>query len=95
MIFRFMEKNIRKYVREIAQVLNDEALFHKREIPGDTDDYEDRSVIDPGQTRYDLYACINEMIEVYDALDEKNCTGQMQEAISRIKDAVENLKMKI
>lgn len=95
MIFRIMEKDLRKYVKEIAQILNDEALFHQREVPGDQDEFEDRSVLDPGQTRHMLYVCINEMIEAYDKLDERSCTGQMSESIKQIKKAVENLKMKM
>jgi len=94
-IFKIMKKDLRTYVREIAQILNDEALFHQREVPGDQDDFEDRSVIDPGQTRHMLYVCINDMMETYDKLDEQSCTGQMKEAIAQVKSAVDNLKMKM
>ncbi len=90
-----MEKDLRKYVREITQILNDEALFHQREVPGDQDDFEDRSVLDPGQTRHMLYVCINDMMEAYDKLDEQSYTGQMKEAIAQVKSAVDNLKMKM
>lgn len=91
----FMQKDLRTYVREIAQILNDEALFHQREVPGDQDDFEDRSVLDPGQTRHMLYVCINDMMEAYDKLDERSCTGQMKEAIAQVKKAVDQLKMKM
>lgn len=90
-----MEKNLEKYIREIAHLLNDEALFHMRDIPGDQDDFEDRSVIEPDQARHMIYVCINELMDMYDALDERSCSEQTKAAIVKVNKAVENLKMKM
>ena len=90
-----MDTKLKNYIREIAQIINDDALFHARDIPGNQDDFEDRLNVEPDEARHMVYACINELIEVYDSLDESACSNETSEAISQVKVAVDNLKMKI
>lgn len=96
MIFKDMKNDLKRYISELSQILNDEALFHQREIPGDQDDFEDRGIQDPNQTRHTLYVCINEMIEIYDKIEEGTYSdARIKEAVNKVSSAINNLKMKI
>ena len=79
-----MQKELRKTIREMLGLLNDEALFHQRSIPGDQDDYEGRSTNDPGETRHQMYTIINNLISVYDAVGDDYSDPQLQEIIAQI-----------
>ena len=55
----------------MISLLNDDALFHQRDIPGNQDDFEDRSMFsNPATSRHDLYSSIDDMIKVYDTLSD-------------------------
>lgn len=65
-------------------LLNDEALFHQRSIPGDQDDYESKRSIDPGATRHQMYTIINNLISAYDAIGDDYFDPSVQEVIAQI-----------
>jgi hypothetical protein len=90
-----MENKIVNYVKEMTQILNDDALFHQREIPGDADDFESRSQTDPGEARHALYVCINELIDLYDQIEESEYDAQMSDKIIDLMEVIEALKMKM
>jgi hypothetical protein len=86
-----MEKHIRSKIREMIQLINDDALFKTRDIPGDQDEFEQKSVIDVDQVKYDLYCAINDLIAVYDRLETPESVGQCAEPIKKIKELTDNL----
>jgi hypothetical protein len=90
-----MERNVRKKIREMIQMLNDEALFHQRVIPGDQDEFEDRAFLDPEQTRHSLYICINELIAAYDAMNERGAIENVSSEVEELKDTVAKLINKL
>ena len=86
-----MEKHIRNKIREMIQLINDDALFKSRDIPGDQDEFEHKSVIDIDQVKHDLYYAINALIDVYDKLETPESVGQCAEPIKKIKELADNL----
>ena len=75
----------------MIQVINDDALFRKRDIPGDQDEFEDRSMMDEGQIKHDLYSAINDLIRVYDMLDNPEYIAQSAGQIRKVKEMSESL----
>ena len=91
-----MQKNIKEYIREMIQLLNDEALFHQRDVPGDQDEFEDRDMIDASpMIRHDLYSSIGDMINVYDALGDDYSDSEIAIIVKEIKEATHKLKNKM
>jgi len=88
-----MIKDVRQYIREIVALINDDALFHKREVPGDQDDYEDRLSIDsdPGVVRHDVYDSINGLINVYDRAGDNYNDPAVIENVKNIRHLVSKL----
>jgi len=76
-------------LRELIELINDEALFHKREIPGDADDFEHRddTSLSP---KYDLYECINMLIAIYDMHDNEIDDPKVIDMISSIKHKIKD-----
>jgi len=79
-----MKKELRITIREMLGLLNDEALFHQRKIPGDQDDYESRRSIDPSETRHQMYTIINNLISAYDVVGDDYGNPEVQEIIEQI-----------
>lgn len=91
-----MQRQVRNYIQEIIQLLNDEALFHQREIPGDQDDFEDRAMMQPDPVaRHDLYSSIDDMIGVYDKLGDDYTDAEITVIVKEIKAAAHKLKSKV
>ena len=88
-----MDKKIDKLIDETMQILNDEALFHKRDIPGDQDEFEPRrsSHFDTGKSRYEMFSAIEMMIEIYDHLDESRITPEIAAAAMNVKKSIREL----
>jgi hypothetical protein len=89
-----MHKDVRQYIREIISLINDDALFHKRDIPGTQDDYEDRVTLDqdPGVSRNDVYSSINDLIHAYDAIGDDYNDPAIVEDVKNIRTLVSKLK---
>ena len=90
-----MSTQLKRQIREIIQVLNDEALFHAREIPGDQDVFEPRggqNVQDTGMTKYGIYESIQSLIDLYDRIEESELTNEAASIISHIKDDIVKLQ---
>jgi len=91
-----MQKQVRNYIQEIIQLLNDEALFHQKEIPGDQDSFEDRAMVQTAPvTRHDLYSSIDDMIGVYDKLGDDYSDAEIEIIVKEIKTAASKLKAKV
>jgi len=90
-----MSTQLKQQIREIIQVLNDEALFHSREIPGNQDVFEprvERHTQDSGEIKYSIFESIQSLIEVYDCIDEATLTSEAASIISHIRNDIEQLK---
>ncbi len=80
----------------MIQLLNDEALFHQRDIPGDQDEFEDRDVIDASpMVRHDLYSSIDDMINAYDQIGDDYSDADVAIIVKEIKAASDKLKSKL
>ena len=90
-----MEKDIRRKIREMIQLINDDALFRNREIPGDQDEFEDRDVIDVDVVKHDLYSIINDLIEVYDRLETPEDIGRYADSIKKIKQITDHFSSEV
>jgi len=91
-----MQKNIQRLIDESIEILNDEALFHRRDVPGDQDDFEPdlrHAPKNSSMSKYDLYESIQAMIEIYDHLDESKITSDISEKIDDVKNAIRELSM--
>lgn len=88
-----MMKDVRQYIREIVALINDDALFHKRDVPGDQDDYEDRPTgdRDPGVVRHDVYDAINGLINVYDKVGDDYTDPIVIENVKNIRQLIAKL----
>lgn len=87
-----MMKDVRSYIREIVALINDDALFHKRDVPGDQDDYEDRvQADDPGVLRNDVYSSINDLIGVYDKVGDDYTDPDVAENVKDIRKLISKL----
>jgi len=88
-----MQKDVRQYIREIITLINDDALFHKRDIAGTQDEYEDRVALDqdPGVSRNDMYSSINDLIHVYDAIGDDYNDPSIVEDVKNIRSLVSKL----
>ena len=83
-----MTKDTLKTIQEIVALLNDDALFHNREISGDQDDFEMREK--SFSTKYDLYECINMLIAIYDQCDEEITDPDISNLVMEIKDKIKS-----
>jgi hypothetical protein len=91
-----MNSKIQKLIDESLEILNDEALFHRRDIPGDQDEFEPESSAprsDPGMIKYEVYASIEKMIEIYDHLNESKISSEIESKLANVKKAIRELSM--
>lgn len=86
--------DLKTYIQEIIQVINDDALFSKRDIPGDVDNADAISE-DPGKVRHDMYEAINKLISAYDMIGDDYGDQEVILIVSEIKSAVNKLKSKL
>lgn len=86
-----MDKHIRNKIREMIQLINDDAIFRSRDIPGDQDEFEDRDVIDIDIVKHDLYCAINNLIDAYDKIETPEDIGRCADDIKKIKEISDNL----
>lgn len=90
-----MSTQLKKQIREIIQVLNDEALFHARDIPGDQDVFEPKRQgmsRDAGMTKYGIFDAIEAMIDIYDHVDEAHLNDEAASIIAHIQDDIKQLR---
>jgi hypothetical protein len=91
-----MRTNIRQYIQEMISLLNDDAIFHQRDIPGNQDDFEDRLMSrNPATSRHELYSSIDDMIKVYDALGDDYNDEEIAAIVQEIKSSTAKLVSRV
>lgn len=82
------QEQLRQEIREIIQLLNDEALFHKRNAK---DEFETTKEASPAELRHSLYETICSLIDVYDELSEENMSPTMSSNIKKLSSIVKKI----
>lgn len=82
------QEKLRKEIREIIQLLNDEALFHKR---NSKEDFQSSKEQTPAEVRHSLYEAICSLIDVYDDLNEEEIPAHLTNEIKKISSIVKKI----
>ena len=95
-------KNLREAIRAIIQ---DDALYKRKDLPGDVDDPSEEEHCDCGceqcmgrsedfvNPKYALYSLIGDAIEIYDSMESDNTDDEsVDEIIMNIANEIRSLK---